>query len=376
MRELLEKLGFVPARAVWELTLRCNLNCRHCGSRAGKARTEEMSVTRGLKLCEELAALGCKRVTLGGGEPTLNPSWALYAAKLTSLGVTVTMTTNGLCFDRDLAMQAKMLGLESLCFSLDGMEETHEYIRRVPGHFKKLVEAFDVCREVGIPAVVITTLNQQNFHELDDIQKLLADHGVYSWQLQLGNPTGNMCEHRELVLPPEMLLEIVPKVAQLKQSSKRPQIYVGDNIGYYGDYEAALRSSKARIPFWTGCRAGCRVIGIESGGNVKGCLSLPSEMNGVDRFIEGNIMDKPLAEIWNKPGAFAYNRQFKIEDLGGECRTCEYAEICRGGCFWTSYAHTLGQRDNPYCYIRQLKHAQEKAAAKASESSESKTETN
>ncbi len=31
-----------PVLAVWELTLRCDLSCRHCGSRAGKARSEEL----------------------------------------------------------------------------------------------------------------------------------------------------------------------------------------------------------------------------------------------------------------------------------------------------------------------------------------------
>jgi len=40
------------------------------------------------------------------------------------------------------------------------------------------------------------------------------------------------------------------------------------------------------MPFWLGCRAGCHVIGIESNGNVKGCLSLPSQVQGESRFVE------------------------------------------------------------------------------------------
>ena len=30
--------AYRPIVAVWEITLRCDLACRHCGSRAGKAR--------------------------------------------------------------------------------------------------------------------------------------------------------------------------------------------------------------------------------------------------------------------------------------------------------------------------------------------------
>ena len=39
-----------PSCAVWELTLRCNSNCIHCGSEAGKARSDELDTEEALKL--------------------------------------------------------------------------------------------------------------------------------------------------------------------------------------------------------------------------------------------------------------------------------------------------------------------------------------
>ncbi len=354
MLKLLQQYGFRPRAAVWELTLACNLRCRHCGSRAGKARADEMPTPRALKLCHELADLGCKRITLGGGEPTLHRDWPMIASTLVGRGILVNMTTNGLNWSETLAQQVKAFGLESVCFSIDGLRETHEYVRRVPGHFDKILDALDMCRGMGIRTSVITTINKRCVPELLPLRDVLEAHDVRSWQLQLGNPTGNMADNRDLVIEPEDVLDIVPLVAKLRRESKRPRVYVGDNIGYYGDLEQDLRDQKSVIPFWVGCRAGCQVIGIESNGNIKGCLSLPSSMNNVDQFVEGNVADKPLAEVWFDPDKFAYNRKFKVENLGGFCRSCEYAEICRGGCSWTSFAHTLGQHDNPYCYHRQL----------------------
>ncbi len=32
-----------PIYAVWEITLRCDLACRHCGSRAGRERPDELT---------------------------------------------------------------------------------------------------------------------------------------------------------------------------------------------------------------------------------------------------------------------------------------------------------------------------------------------
>ena len=40
-----------------------------------------------------------------------------------------------------------------------------------------------------------------------------------------------------------------------------------------------------------------------------------------DTFIEGNLRQRSLQEIWNDPDAFAYNRKFRPELLTGACRT-------------------------------------------------------
>ncbi|HMA94207.1 MAG TPA: radical SAM protein, partial [Polyangiaceae bacterium] len=69
MIKLLEKYGYLPRIAVWELTLRCNLNCRHCGSRAGRARDDELALNEALTLADDLAEMGCQFLTLSGGEP-------------------------------------------------------------------------------------------------------------------------------------------------------------------------------------------------------------------------------------------------------------------------------------------------------------------
>jgi radical SAM protein with 4Fe4S-binding SPASM domain len=194
------------------------------------------------------------------------------------------------------------------------------------------------------------------------MREILASHGVTAWQLQFGNPTGNMADHRELVIPPQDLLTIIPRIAALRRAGGMPRIHPSDNVGYYGEFERDLRDDGGPIPYWIGCRAGLTVLGIESNGNIKGCLSLPSAMNQEDRFVEGNVRQRSLREIWEDPNGFSYNRQFEVEHLRGFCRTCDYAEICRGGCSWTSFAHTGECGGNPYCYHRQFTEQAARAA--------------
>jgi radical SAM protein with 4Fe4S-binding SPASM domain len=360
MIPLLERIGRRPFQVVWELTLACNLNCLHCGSRAGRPRPGELTTDEGLALCRDLAALGTKRITLAGGEPTLREDWDTFAKALVDLGIRTNILTNGRTWSREHARRAVAAGLDSVGFSVDGCEATHDLIRRVPGQWRSLVEAIRITREEGANVSIVTQINRANLGELEAVHAELKRLGVRSWQVQLGNPSGNLADHRDLVLPPEAILDLVPRIAALRLKGGRPRIFVGDNIGYFGPWEQHLRDQGGPIPYWIGCRAGMTVLGIESDGGVKGCLSLPSGMNGVDRFVEGNLRERPLAEIWNDPASFAYNRTFDPERLAPGCRDCGYAEVCRGGCSWASFAHTGECRGSAYCY-----HLQERLGAAA-----------
>jgi len=360
MLELLRSFSFRPLACVWELTLTCNLHCKHCGSFAGPRREEELDLEECLDLADQLAALGCERVTLGGGEPTLHPHWHEIGRRLTDRGVQVNIISNGWRWTEAELERARHARLASVAFSLDGFEQDHDFMRR-EGSFARVVEAIDRSVAAGLPAAANTTVNSRNRRSLPELLQLLVSHGVFGWQIQFGTPTGELALHPELVIEPQDLLWLVPQIAELRSSQSALEILPGDDVGYYGRFEEALRQRGGPIPFWIGCRAGCQVIGIESNGNIKGCLSLPSARNDEDRFVEGNVRHSSLEQIWNRPGAFAYNRELSEQQVGGFCSVCRYRTYCRGGCTWTAFAHTGGsggegeqsRRDNSYCFYRQ-----------------------
>ena len=159
---------------------------------------------------------------------------------------------------------------------------------------------------------------------------------------------GQLARHPELMIVPEDLPAIADFVVAARQR-QRLAISVADNIGYFSHHEAVLRATPNRgnLNFWCGCSAGCLNVGIEANGNVKGCLSLQD-----DAFVEGNIRESSLEEIWSRPGAFAYTRNFKVEDLHGHCKGCELGEICRGGCVFMAFGATGSAHDNPFCLHR------------------------
>jgi MoaA/NifB/PqqE/SkfB family radical SAM enzyme len=292
MVELIRRLGFLPQYCVWELTLRCNLRCGHCGSRAGVPRPEELSLEECLRVADDLIALHCHQISLSGGEPTLFEGWDRLGARLASGGVRVNLISNGWHFTGEHLARARDAGVENLAFSVDGLEADHDAIRG-EGSFRRVLAAIDRSVEAGVDVAVNTTLDRVNARRLAALHELLGAHGVSHLQVQLGVPTGNLADRRERALDPVDLLWLIPDLAALRAARRaegaRPSIAVAENLGYYGRHERDLREVGRPIPFWTGCRAGCRVIGIESGGDLKPCLSLPSSLHGEGRFVEGNL---------------------------------------------------------------------------------------
>src|SRR5262249_5843198 len=110
----LEDDRFRPILAVWEITLRCDLACRHCGSRAGRARPDEMSTREGLDTVRQLAELGTREVALIGGEAYLRDDWLEIVAAIRDHGMLATMTTGGRGVTPELAIAAKKAGLYSV----------------------------------------------------------------------------------------------------------------------------------------------------------------------------------------------------------------------------------------------------------------------
>src|SRR5580692_770591 len=102
-----------PIYAVWEITLRCDLACVHCGSRAGRARPDEMTTAECLDLVDQMADLGVQEVTLIGGEAYLRDDWLEIVRALRRRGLQASMTTGGRGLTRDRAVAAAAAGLQS-----------------------------------------------------------------------------------------------------------------------------------------------------------------------------------------------------------------------------------------------------------------------
>ena len=345
-----------PVIAVWELTMKCDQPCAHCGSRAGHARNAELSTEEVLDVGRALVRLGAREIALIGGEAYLRPDLHEIVAFLAGQGARVTMQTGGRALTADRARALKEAGLSALGVSVDGPARVHDRLRGNLGSHAAAVAALDNARAAGLVTSANTQINRLSAPLLREHARDLRARGVQAWQTQLTVPMGRAAEHPEWILEPYQIVEVIDTLAAIQREAIEEHrgdgvpfnVVAGNNIGYFGPHEQLLRSRPGGVEtHWKGCLAGRATLGIESDGTVKACPSLPT-----GPYAGGNVRDLPLEEIWARSAPIRFTRDRTADELWGHCATCYYADECRAGCSWTSHV-TLGRRgNNPFCYHR------------------------
>lgn len=340
-------MEFKPKHSVVEITYTCNLKCKHCASdlNSDLVRGEQLTTDEFERVFKEIRDLGGEHLILSGGEALLHKEWERLARYAVSLGFRVSIISNGMIIDREMAKRIKATGIRLVALSIDGNEEVHDYIRDNAKSYNRVLKAAQYLKEEGLKVNFITTVMKANINLLKEIEETICKYEPTSWLIQVGSAMGRLGRYPELVAEPQDIPRVIDYICEAKKRNK-VHISVGDNVGYFSDDEEELRTNTrtGKVHDFCGCFAGCLVVGIESNGNVKGCLSLQD-----DRFIEGNVRNESLADIWTKKGNFAYTRDFDIKNLEGHCKECDYGEICRGGCSFMSYGATGALYNNPFC---------------------------
>ncbi len=316
--------------AVWEITLKCNSNCIHCGSLAGRSRLHELETEEALKLVKELKSCGYDGIALMGGEPFLRSDWYDIAREIKKNDMKLTIVSNGLEIINHI-QQLEELEIECISLSLDGGNpKTHDYIRGIEGSFNKVLESIRLIKSRNLPLSVITTVNKLNFKELYLIRDFLLNKRI-AWQIQISLPIGRF--PRGLTISRKEYYAIALFIAlNLRKYSPIELPLIGAHcFGYF-----SITLPELGLDPWFGCQAGRSVLGIQSNGNIKGCLILPNN------YIMGNIRTKSLNEI--------LKTKFNLINAKNSetyCHTCDSFKKCKGGCLGTVIA--LNSYHKPYC---------------------------
>ncbi len=204
----------------------CNLNCAVCGAGAKTGTDEAVFLTMD-EICRRAARAkkeGGRILHLFGGEPTLHPDLLAIVAKLSNLGFSLGIVTNGvkLGADNSLARELKARGLARICLQFDSLnEDTLKKLGR--NYLKAKKDAIRNAVAAGLNVGLNCTVTRHNLAEVGE----LLTHG-----LELGISVRNMTFASAA---PVGRYQLGPQASADREQIIRQLLAVGDKYGFSMD---------------------------------------------------------------------------------------------------------------------------------------------
>jgi len=322
-----------------ECTLRCNLECLHCGSDCLKEQEiPDLPLNDVLKTVKNIPNQITDppvTVVFTGGEPLLVKNLEKYGTQLRKMGYRWGIVTNGMCYNKQRHQSLMNAGMGAATLSLDGLAANHNWLRNSPKSYSQAVEALDLL--VQSPRInfdVVTCVNKRNIAELNKLYQLLIEHKLKKWRLFTIAPIGRAKKNPELLLDSKALKKLFDFIAG-KRNEKKIDLQFSCE-GYVGNYEGQVRSG------YFFCRAGINIASILIDGSISACPN-------IDRsFIQGNIYHDDFSKIWQNRFQEFRNRQWKKQ---GICTNCPDFKYCLGNGF-----HLFDQQKQKllFCHHRMI----------------------
>ncbi len=303
---------------LWECTLRCNLHCLHCGSDCKKdAAYRDMPADDFFKALDEIIEIvdpNNTMVVLTGGEALLREDLEQIGLGLYKRGFPWGIVTNGMLLTQDRLSSLLNSGLRAITVSLDGCEDSHNWLRGTTKSYSSAIMAISLLPAItDLKYDVVTCVNQRNFNELKQIKELLIGKGVKEWRVFTIFPIGRAKEHKELQLEPDEFKKLFDFIVQTRKEGRIKLNYGCE--GFLGNYEREVRDN-----FFI-CRAGINIASILADGSISACPNLR------ENFIQGNIYRDNFREVWEHKYLVFRDKSWTKT---GICADCEFYNYCQG----------------------------------------------
>lgn len=302
----------------WECTLRCNLDCAHCGSDClRESSVKDMPLADFLQVLDKLCPPHNPAkllLVLTGGEPLMRKDLEECGREFQRRGHPWGFVTNGYAMTRERFDTLLRAGLRSMTISLDGLQASHDRFRGRRESFRRACQSIAWAASTpGLTFDVVTCVNRETLAELPALRELLINMGVRRWRIATVFPKGRAKTNPAFQLTDEEFQSVFRFLHETRLQ-KRIRANYGCE-GFLGAWEATVRDS----PFF--CRAGVNIGSVLADGSISACPSLRAD------YIQGNIYRDNFLQVWNERFQNMRDRSWMRT---GACKTCKSWNNCQG----------------------------------------------
>lgn len=301
-----------PLKAYLDFTYRCNLECRHCITESSPLVdiSTELPTPRILELTSELADIGVLEIAVAGGEPFIHPDWKEILTHVRSVGMNLTVTTNGTLLTPRMVEKLKEIKPLEARVSFEGGPTFHDKVRG-RGAYSRAIRGLSNLVESGIKSTARLTLCRGANGDLPVLLDDLTKIGVQTIKAAVVKQAG-----RAAVESFDEVWNYSPDenaAAWLLALGKEHNLEVQLSADDFPVSSEDANDPKLRCPERTNCGAGFESCYISPNGEVLGCVTMPN-------FVFGLLHTESFLSVWQGKLAESYR---KMAESAKERRLCD-----------------------------------------------------
>ncbi len=301
-----------PLRAIFKVTKRCNLQCKHC-CEWKFFKKDDLPLYKIRYMFDKLARAGTTHLSLNGGEPLLRDDIGEIIKYAKKLKMSVGVTTNGSFVPAKIN---EIKDVDFLGLSLDGPREMHDFLRG-EGQFEQIMKAIDIAKENKIRGVYINTVLTKelcsDLTKLEEVVNIAKERGI---RCNFVTMYGDVREGSVIKKPSdEELRNALVKIIELKRG-KAPIMFAEFTYNYIINWpdlskEKYFEGEEVTIKNPIKCKAVDLAIAIEANGDIFPCNMTKGEVKPVNIFSPESVPEL-LKELSKR----------------NKCKYCYYACYC------------------------------------------------
>lgn len=327
-----------PPEIVLEVSRKCNYACPWCYISDMTNNDDELSIDDLLeRLIKPMISIGAKRWTLSGGEPSVTKEKTMKIAQMINeetvlrwgLQPEIELLTNGYNFSKD-AEEYSRNNISAVQFHLSSPYESEEIALRKPGKnvnsYAEVINGIKSANEMGLKTSINMVVGPDNKESVADMIKLANDLKV-NWLRVTPVVMSGKAKTNEIFLDFASYTQITNTIANLTQGESA--IAKGLDV-YFPSIE--LEDDR---PMW--CGLGFLDYYVGYNGLIYPCNNLIEDGLLCDK---NSICSISATNVWFNSPALKQFRNFRINNVGSECGSCNSRSYCVGNCIarcWQQY---------------------------------------
>ena len=290
------------------LTNNCNQRCKHCYMYAGDIVIDEVSVSQWIEALDKLKSNGFIGVTFTGGEVTVYKGFSDIIKYAHSIGLVVTVLSNGLLWTEDIISQLHSY-IDEIQISIDGYDDQSYYSVRQSHGFEKALSCVRCFCELGTRvSIAVTPL-------FDNLDEFISHFEPFAKKLIDDYPNLFIKFNHELIVG-----RTVSPTKEENEQYKRKLKALVERL-YPNFYIEGFVENYSKEQLKKNCGFGG--ISIGPNGDVFWCNRI-HELNS-----EYNVFKDDFSIIIEQSNNI--KRLTSVENVS-PCKDCEIRYICGGGC--------------------------------------------